>query len=99
VSIRVRGNLVCGAGPHVLGLQRFVPDSCSVGRERCEGDVDGAVLTGGVSCGIHLVVIHLVGVEVDALLASLGVVFLVLGFGTTESVSFASRHQVPAHEC
>ena len=39
------------------------------------------------------------GVEVDALLASLRMAFLVLGFDTTESVPFASRHQVPAHEC
>ena len=57
------------------------------------------VLAGRVSCGIHLAVVHLVGVEVGALLASLCMAFLVLGFDTTESAPFASRHQVPAYEC
>ena len=79
--------------------QRFVPDASSVGRERGEGNVYGFVFAGGVGRGIHLVVVHFVSDEVSALLAPLGVAFLVLGFDTAESVTFASRHQVLAHEC
>ena len=47
---------------------------------------------------VHLAVVDLVGVKLGALLASLRMAFLVLGFDAPESVPFAGCHQVPAHE-
>ena len=95
----VGGDFACGACPHVLGLERFVPYPRPIGREWGKRDVGCVVVVGRVDCTVYFVIVDLVGVELGALFASLYVAFLVLGLDAPKFVPFASRHQVPAHEC